>query len=204
MKIVNEGRKPDMEKPPAQKVDPVNEPPAKNSKNQGLLRVAINIFILFNLIVITCWALPLDISPLQEVKKIVRPYMLWTGLFQSWNFFAPNPKAVNSYIEAVAITQNHKQKVWVFPRMDLLSYSQRYREERYRKFAEVLLDRKNANLWPDVARHLAPMFQSRTDPPVMILLIEFQAPIQPSAGNTSGPIPKPDIFYEYFLSEGPQ
>ena len=168
-----------------------------NSETQGFLRGAISAFILFHLIAIACWTIPSDFSPVKDVKELVRPYMIWSGLFQSWDFFAPNPKAINSFIEAVAITGNREQKVWVFPRMEQLSFGARYRKERYRKFAEVLPLRNNADLWPGVATHVAGMFDSQTDPPQMVLLIQFQAPIKPGPRNVPEPILKPNIFYEY-------
>src|SRR6185312_14829620 len=111
----------------------------KASETRSILRDAISIFILFNLIAIICWAVPFNFSLTRDIKNLVRPYMLWTGLFQSWDTFAPNPKSTNSYLEAIAITQSHQQKFWVFPRMEQLSFGERYRKERYRKFAEVLV-----------------------------------------------------------------
>jgi hypothetical protein len=168
-----------------------------NSETQGFLRGAISIFILFHLIAIVCWTLPADISPVKDVKEIVRPYMIWSGLFQSWDFFAPNPKSDNSYIEADVITRNHTQKVWVFPRMAELSFGERYSKERYRKFAEVLPQQKNAYIWPGVAKHIAEMFKSQTDPPEMVLLIEFQAFMKPGPRHRPEPVLRPHIFYEY-------
>ncbi len=134
---------------------------------------------------------------MRDIKEVVRPYMIWSGLFQSWDFFAPNPKEVNSYVTAVVITQDRHQKTWAFPRMEQLSFSERYGKERYRKFAEVMPQRKNASLWPDVARHIAQKFSNQADPPAMVLLIQFQAPITPAAHKTSDSVPKPSIFYEY-------
>lgn len=170
---------------------------AENLESQGFLRGAMSVFILFHLIAIICWTVPTNFAPIRDVKEIVRPYMLWSGLFQSWDTFAPNPKSVNSYIEAVVITRSRHQIVWVFPRMDRLGFGERYGKERYRKFAEVLPDRKNAYLWPDVAKHVARLFDSQTDPVEMVLLIEFQAPIRAGDSKTSNPIPKPTLFYEY-------
>lgn len=170
-----------------------------NAETPGFLRGAISIFILFNLIAITSWAVPLNYPPLREIKELVRPYLLWTGLFQSWDFFAPNPKPVNAYIEAVAVTQNRHMRVFDFPRMEQLSFSKRYREERYRKFAEVVCDPTYAALWPDVAKHVARSLNSATDPPQMIILMKFQTPIK--YGVTQAlPVPKPEFFYEYYVS----
>lgn len=163
------------------------------------LRVLISAFILFHLIVILCWALPVEFAPVLRVRQFVRPYMVWTGLFQSWDTFAPNPKGINATLEAVAITQSHRQKTWVFPRMEQLSYWQRYRQERYRKFAEVLPQPQLAPMWPDVAQHLLPQFRDPADPVAIILLIQNSAPITP--WQKIVPAPKPNIFYEYINLE---
>ena len=93
-----------------------------NMENPGFRRGAISIFILFNMVAIVSWAIPLNVAPLPQIKEIVRPYLLWTGLFQSWDFFAPNPRPVNSFIQAVAVTQDHRMRVFNFPRMEQLSY----------------------------------------------------------------------------------
>lgn len=175
-----------------------SQPAIANSP--AFLRGAISIFILFNLIAITSWAVPLNVPPLREIKELVRPYLLWTGLFQSWDFFAPNPRPVNSYIEAAAITQNRHMRVFDFPRMDQLSYGERYREERYRKFAEVLCDSQYAALWPDVAKHVAWMLNSAVDPPRMVILMKFQSPIHYGVTLAHEPAPKPEFFYEYYVS----
>lgn len=174
-------------------------PQPTDAANPGFMQGAISIFILFNMIAILSWALPLNVVPLPQIKEIVRPYLLWTGLFQSWDFFAPNPRPVNSYIEAVAVTQDHQMRVYNFPRMEQLSYSKRYREERYRKFAEVLSDSRYSALWPDVAKHAARMLDSSTNPPQMLILMKFEAPIKYGVAPAQEPAPKPQFFYEYYV-----
>lgn len=170
--------------------------------NQEFLRGVISIFILFNMIAILSWAIPLNVAPLPQIKQILRPYLLWTGLFQSWDFFAPNPRPVNSYIQAVVVTQDHHMRVFNFPRMEQLSYTKRYREERYRKFAEVLCDSRYAALWPDVARHVARSLNNSTGPPQMVILMKFQTPILYGVTPAQEPAAKPEFFYEYYVSSG--
>jgi hypothetical protein len=125
---------------------------------------------------------------------------VWSGLFQTWDFFAPNPRPVNSYIQATVVTQEHHMRVFDFPRMEQLSYGKRYREERYRKFAEVLSDSRYAALWPDVARHVARLLNNSTDPPQMIILMKFEAPIKYGVTAAREPVPKPEFFYQYYVS----
>ncbi|MHB1938382.1 MAG: hypothetical protein ACYCOR_17635 [Acidobacteriaceae bacterium] len=179
---------------------PVRLSQPESAEGPGFLRGAISIFILFNLVAITSWAVPLNVPPFREIKELVRPYLLWTGLFQSWDFFAPNPRPVNSYIEAVAVTQDRRMRVFDFPRMEQLSYGKRYREERYRKFAEVLCDPHYAAIWPDVAKHVARLLNSADDPPQMVILMKFEAPIEYGVTPAHEPAPKPQFFYEYYVS----
>ena len=189
-------------KTPSQRSVSNDQPETGTPATRPLQRRIISVFILFHLIAITCWAIPLDLFPLRMVRQFVRPYMLWAGLFQSWDTFAPNPRPVNSYIKAVVTTQNHHIKVWTFPRMEQLSFSERYSKERYRKFAEVLSDQSSAALWPDVADHIARSFTSQTDAPNKVLLIQFRADIKPAADGPYDQIPRSSIFYEKYLQPG--
>jgi hypothetical protein len=174
----------------------------KQSADHIVPQAAISIFILFHLIAITCWAVPVNFSAVRDLREIIRPYMLWSGLYQSWDMFAPNPKSIRSYIKAVVITQDRHMKVWTFPRMEELSFGDRYAKERYRKFAEMLPDQKNEALWPGVAAHVARLFKSPTDPPDKIVLIEFRADIKPGADPSDPPVFKPNIFYEGYVEPG--
>jgi hypothetical protein len=160
---------------------------------------AISIFILFHLIAITCWAFPWNVPVVSNVKKIVLPYLRWSGLFQSWDMFSPNPESVNSYIKAVVITHDHHMRVWTFPRMEELSLGERYRKERYRKFTDVLPGQENEALWPDVANHIARAFARQGDSPDKVLLIQFRSDIKPGTDNA---VPQPNVFYEEYIEPG--
>jgi hypothetical protein len=80
--------------------------------------------------------------------------------------------------------------------MEELSFSERYRKERYRKFAEVMLQEKNAAIWPDIAKHIARLFNSPTDPPDKVFLIQYQTDITPGADETHL---KTNVFYEDYV-----
>jgi hypothetical protein len=174
----------------------------EHSADHRVPHVAVNIFILFHLIAITCWALPVNFSAVRDLREIIRPYMLWTGLYQSWDMFAPNPKSIDAYIKAVVFTQDRHMKVWTFPRMEELSFRERYPKERYRKFAEMLPDQKNEALWPGVAAHVARLFNNPIDPPDKVVLIEFRADIKPGTDESSAPVPAPNVFYEGYVEPG--
>jgi hypothetical protein len=166
-------------------------------------RAAINIFLIVNIVAIACWVIPSDSPVLKRTKDVFKPYLVWSGLFQSWDTFAPNPTAVNSNIKAVIFTRNHHVHVWAFPRMEELSLSERYRKERYRKFTEVLPAAKFATLWPDVADHLARSFKDPKDPVEKVMLIQFSSGIDIRSAQIGDPTPKSVVFYEdYVEAEG--
>ena len=172
-----------------------------SSRNtETVRRSALSVFILFHLIAITCVALPANFSALNTVRELVQPYMLWIGLFQTWDMFGPDPRATNSYVKAVVITQDHHMHVWAFPRMEELSFAEKYQKERYRKFLDVLPGPQNAPLWPDVAKHVAMQFSKQNDPPDKVLLIEFQSDIHPGAAQE--PTPTPNVFYDDYVQPG--
>ncbi len=168
---------------------------------EGFRQGVISIFIFFHLIAILFWTIPTDYPFMVGVRGLVGPYMQWAGLAQSWDTFAPNPKAVNSYIKAVVITQHSHMRVFAFPRMEQLGLGERYGKERYRKFAENLVVPGNAMVLPDIARHVARLYKNPADPPDKVVLVQFVADITPWAHNQDAQRPRPAVFYEDFVEQ---
>lgn len=145
-----------------------------------LIRIVISVFIAFNLFAILSWCVPLD-SPLVEAcRHAVSPYMLWTGLFQKWDMFAPEPSKLNSYIGAQIVFRDGRTALWNFPRMENLGIVDKYFKERYRRYANdsLRLD-NNARLWPDAARYVARLHDSPSNPPVEVSLIRYWSVVPP-------------------------
>src|SRR3712207_1254298 len=61
------------------------------------------------------------------------------GLWQSWDMFAPNPAMANVYLEAEVTFADGSRTTWRLQRMEQLSYWQRFRKERYRKWGNERL-----------------------------------------------------------------
>ena len=165
----------------------------------NIKHIAINSFLLFHLLAITCWCIPLDSPLIANFRDLIRPYMLWSGLFQGWDMFAPSPRNINSYLEAVIIYQDGRTQTWNFPRMEKLGFSERDFKERYRKFAENVQNDANSALWPDVARRVARLHKNASNPPALVLLIRYWSEIKPpGTGGTYHPEPwHANIFFEY-------
>lgn len=160
---------------------------------------AINAFLIFHLIAITCWCIPLNSALVTSIRNAVRPYMLWSGLFQAWDMFSPTPRSVNAHVEAAVIFKDGRIHTWKFPRMEQLSLTERAFKERYRKFVEYVQEQKYAGLWPDVARHIARANNSNSnDPPQVVMLIRYWSDIPPPEQRARhAPPERATIFFEY-------
>src|ERR1700677_3538377 len=72
-------------------------PEPENLQTQPFRRGVTSASIAFHLVAITCIAFPFDLPPIRNMKALVKPYMVWAGLFHTCDMFAPNPEAINSY-----------------------------------------------------------------------------------------------------------
>jgi hypothetical protein len=160
--------------------------------------VAINLFLISHIVAVAVWCIPLDSPVLPICRSLLRPYFLWSGLFQSWDMFCPIPKSSNSYIEAVVIYADGTEKTWTFPRMEQLTLTQRYIKERYRKFGENLSLEQNELLWADVARYVARVNNIPSNPVKTVALIEEISPIAVRQDGSYAPQPwQQHMWYGY-------
>jgi hypothetical protein len=139
-------------------------------------------FVALHLAAITLFSLPIELFPFITLRRLLAPYMRCVGLNEMWNTFAPDPKSAEQYLKAVVVTLNGNTEVYSFPRMEELSFYERYRKERYRKFAESVLCNDCSGLWPDIEKEVARRAMDPIDPPVRIILIKFESPIDPKTG----------------------
>ncbi len=136
-------------------------------------RMIVSAFILFHLVAIASFCLPFNTLLLPAAKNAVRPYMLWSGLFQSWDMFAPDPRKTNLRVGAEVTFRDGQTRAWRFPAMQELSYGGRYAKERYRKYSNdnLRLD-ENSALWPDAAAYIARLnYSDPSNPPVGVQLV---------------------------------
>ena len=151
--------------------------------------VAINIFLIFHILAIACWCLPTDSPLVTLLNDQTRAYFRWSGLFQGWNMFSPLPKSANTYVEATIIHQDGSKTVWTFPRMEQLTLTRRVFKERYRKFAEDLAREENDGLLPDVARHIARLNSTPSNPAKTVILVQKWSFIVPRPDGSYVPEP---------------
>ena len=175
-----------------------SQPPA--GRKVAATRVALSAFILFHLLAITAWSLHSDSPLVQNFTNAIRPYMLWTGLFQNWDMFAPDPSKLNCNMGAVVEYRDGTRSLWSFPKMESRGIVDKYFRERWRKYANdnLRLD-PNAALWPDAARYVARQNYRPANPPVAVSLIRYWSEVpRPSANGSYQPAPwQWYSFYRY-------
>jgi hypothetical protein len=161
-------------------------------------RIAINLFLAFHILAIAGWCLPWNSLLAERFRVAIRPYMIWSGLFQAWDTFAPTPRSVNAYIEGTVILRDGQIRTWKFPRMEKLGFLERYYRERYRKFSENLPLERNAALWPEAGRYLARLHYDPANPPEIVMLIQYWSDIviQPNGTFQQGPL-RAHVFWEH-------
>jgi hypothetical protein len=166
-------------------------------------RVIINLFLLFHLTTIFCWAMPVNSRLIYNVKPMIAPYMIWSGLAQGWNLFAPNPLAQNNRMEAEVFYSDGQTAIWRFPQPQDYGYFKRYYMERPHKFSlDSLMNDKTGLLRSDAARYIARENNTQANnPPVKVVLTAFQSKIPPP-NSTMPETWKSKVLFTYTLQPG--
>ncbi len=157
----------------------------------------VKVFLLIHIIAIVSWVMPepgkavangtLKGSFSERLMKFnqdwvkkspTQLYLLSTGLWQSWDMFAPNPANTDMYPDADVTLKSGKVLHYDYPRMYSLSRLQKYQKERYRKFFENASDIKSAYLFPVFARAVVNIIaKDPNDPPVKVELKRHQVQV---------------------------
>jgi hypothetical protein len=151
--------------------------------------IVINAFLVFHILAAVSWCMPIDSPLIPLCRRLVRPYFLWSGLFQSWDMFAPVPKGANTYFDAVVVYKDGSRKTWAFPRMEQLSQTERCFKERYRKYAEYFTRDETDALLPDAARYIARLNSRPANRVKTVILIQHWSFIVPRADGSYVPEP---------------
>lgn len=119
-------------------------------------RAALSAFIALHLAAIWAWCLPDGFALRRALTRPIAPYVVGVGLWQGWDMFSPNPRAVNIRVGAEVELADGAVLPYEFPQMDRLGFWRRYQKERFRKWANdnLRLD-KNPDLWQPAAKWVA-------------------------------------------------
>jgi hypothetical protein len=150
----------------------------------------VQLFVLFHVLAVVVWTLPApnpqktgqqlyefnqqNLKPLPPIES----YMISVGVGQAWDMFAPDPFALNIYMDAVVLYQDGETEVYEYPRMEKLGPLEKYAKERYRKYYEYVWQDSQAAKWPYIAQGIAhQMADDPENPPVQVTLRRYWKPI---------------------------
>jgi hypothetical protein len=168
-------------------------------------KALIHAFVAFHLFAVLAWSFTPEQGPGPLSKALCRRvehYMLPTGLWQSWMMFAPNPAMYNVYLQAEVTFRDETHATWQFPRLETFGYFERYRKERYRRWAsgrvwiQGLNGGANRAVGEAAAQYAArQVSQDPANPPARVELYYYYARIPPpSREQLARRVPSPPVW----------
>lgn len=173
----------------------------------------VKVLVIFHCFMVLSWSIP---DPAQAVKiGVAKPkglevllsanyslkqsplhnYITWTGLWQSWDMFSPNPSSTDIWCDAEVEYESGDVMPFVYPRIYDLSIPAKYVNERYRKLFERVNQDKYSFIWPYFAQRIAQLsYFDPNNPPITVRLTRHWKQIPP----IGKPIPKDYDWYTFF------
>jgi hypothetical protein len=139
-----------------------------------------------------------------RVCAFVNPYLWYTGLWQNFCVFVPDPKDYNIHMTANVFMKNGQAITYKFPNPADDNYLVRMSTERYRKWAHDNVNQPNYKVWwPDTCKWIARKYmRDPNNQPVKVELIRnFQEIKPPGSKELFGPM-QSSGFYTYVLQPG--
>jgi hypothetical protein len=132
-----------------------NKGPSQKSIYSAGRRIAISLFILTYLTLVEIWVGPTSGYIGDKLQNIIRPVVVFSGLDQQWTLFSPVIRNINFHSTAVITFQDGSTKLYEWPRMEKLSFFDRWRFEKMRKFMNDCMPwPEYRDFWPALARFL--------------------------------------------------
>ena len=170
------------------------------------VRRVLTAFILVHVYIMVTWGLPGSRFRSNAIRP-VDDYVIYSGLWHSWDMFSPEPLSVNFHVEAEVTFADGSKKVWEFPSMEKLGIWEKFQKERYRKWRERVRQDAYNMIWPYTARYIARLHNNPTNPPVQVALIRHWENIRPPLmlANTNRPGTPPKLRdYQPLPNEWPK
>lgn len=178
----------------------------------------VKLLVAFHVVGITIWSLPNPRRPvmLGTVEpqgadwllyyntaylkdSPLRYYLLTTGVWQSWDMFAPNPSNTDIWGDAEVVYKDGSMERYAYPRMYELSIPEKYLKERFRKFYERANDERYRYMWPVFAQRIAYEMNTKPgNPPVRVKLYRYKMVLD----GPGKPIPEDysrTLYYEHLV-----
>ena len=152
--------------------------------------IAINMFLIFHILAIACWCLPIDSPLVTLLNDQTRAYFsVVRDCFRAGICFRRcRSRPTLTSKRRLFIRMDRKPFGHFLGWSSSLSPSDVFKE-RYRKFAEDLAREENDGLLPDVARHIARLNSTPSNPAKTVILIQKWSFIVPRPDGSYVPEP---------------
>lgn len=129
----------------------------------------------------------------------LKQYLLFTGFWQYWDMFSPNPASVDNYATIYVNYADKTRKKYPYPRIYELPLHQKFMKERWRKFFERAGTGEYNYLWKPLGLAVAAdMFDDPNNPPVSVELHRHQLVIAPP-GEKQETEYSDELFYTVYV-----
>lgn len=101
-----------------------------------------------------------------------RYYLFYTGGWQAWNMFSPNPSQFDAYYDAEITYLDGTKEIVPYPRMYTMTLTEKYLKERFRKYSERFNNEKTESWkWPALAQWMAHIsYHDPNNPPTVVVM----------------------------------
>ncbi|MBI3893013.1 MAG: hypothetical protein HY303_15955 [Candidatus Wallbacteria bacterium] len=175
---------------------------SKNGSPSPWLKALLSGWLAWHLMAIALAAIPLPEPARARLLPLVKPYLLWTGCWELWDMFAPNPPDWNTRLEAVVTFQDGSQSTFDFARPELLPPARRFLEQLQRQWKDRLLRPEYAAALPDAAQYVARLHAAGSRRPVRVRLRRISVSIPPPEAAAVPEKPRAEDLYTLELPAG--
>ena len=160
-------------------------------------KTVITLFIIFYIMSVILWVLPWSRTRDFFIKPITQQ-IYYTGIWQGFAVFAPDPRKENYRIYATIRYDDGTEKIWHYPAMEKLGLFERYCKEHWRKYGNDCLNGNNL-LWPDFARWVARANDEKSKHPLTVALTRTRTETMPPEDGFGKPNPEQLEKYQFYL-----
>jgi hypothetical protein len=162
-------------------------------------RAAISVFVGVTVLFLVLWNLPDDSALQQESSRVVRPFMLASGLNQNWGVFAPDPRRDTlDFVARIRYADGTSGEIGI-PKGGRLIGG--YWDYRWRKWYEWVRTNSHEELWQPAAMWFAAQAREGGKDPVRVTLVRrWYHSLPPGPGPSHGPWQE----YSFFAYDVPQ
>ena len=165
--------------------------------------VAIYIFAVLS------WTMPPDKFPGKStVDSVFRAPLLYFGLWQGWDMFAPNPRAEDIWVDVVFKNRDGSSHTWELTHMIQMDFFDRWQRERWRKyFNDHLRLDSERRLWQPFMEYAVRYLREEGQDPTHIEITRWWRgtvkPVRPDARADVNQAPwNRFTFYKWDVPEG--